>query len=435
PDFIDTGLHGLLTGRASRNLDLWMCGKEYVRGCFQRNVADADIAVIEGVMGIYDGQMSTAHLAAELGLPVILIVDAYGMAESAGAIVKGFANYGAICMDHVPTLAGVIFNRVASERHYKRVRDSVTDVPVLGYLPRNIEFNIPHRHLGLVVAEEDPIDAKEIDKLADAVLEHIDVQQIVQKSNSFPTDSPFGTNLRHGDFAIVQKQEKILVGARLPVKIAVAYDKAFCFYYEDNLDLLKEAGAEIVKFSPLSDDKLPDDIDALYIGGGYPELYAAQLSANGSMLKSVSDFVGSGMPVYAECGGFMYLTEGIYDFDGNLSPMAGIFPFKTKMTKGRMRLGYREAVLREDSILAKKGTSVRGHEFHYSEIVNSSQLTDLIYSVKDGEGHDSGIEGYRTKNTLGSYIHIHFGSERLIAKNMVDFIKEHHGTDTFSRTR
>ena len=438
PDFIDSGLHKLVTGRTSRNLDLWMCGREYIKECFEKYASDADIAVIEGVMGMYDGNFSTAHLAAELGLPVILVVDGYGMAESAGAIVKGFREYSGEAGKRgsgkvEARLIGVIFNRVASERHYKRLKASVQDVPVLGYLPRDIDFNIPHRHLGLVVAEENPIDADEIDKLAAAVLEHVDVDRIVHDCKS-SGERPFATTCEHAN-----------AQASGP-KIAVAYDNAFCFYYQDNLDMLKSAGAEILPFSPLADASVPDGADALYLGGGYPELYAEQLSRNKSMMESVECFAGEGRPVYAECGGFMYLTEGIYDFDGNLYPMAGVFPFKTKMTKGRMRLGYREAVLREDSILAKKGTSVRGHEFHYSEVVSteagkrgsgkvSASGLMQVYAVKDGEENNIGNEGYRIKNTLGSYIHTHFGSDRSIAKNMVDFIKEHNGKNNYRRTR
>jgi cobyrinic acid a,c-diamide synthase len=434
PDFIDTGLHKLITGRTSRNLDLWMCGSDYVTKCFHKNMADADIAVIEGVMGMYDGNICTADLATSLDLPVILVVDAYGMAESAGAIVKGFMKYdrkGMAC--HAPTFAGVIFNRVASQRHWDRLKDSVKDIPVLGYLPRDLDFNIPHRHLGLVVAEENPIDKNEIDKLADAILEHVDVDMIEARAGA--------------PRPCVQQASPLIVQTAL-TKVAVAYDKAFCFYYEDNLDLLREAGAEIVQFSPLSDTDIPDGTDAIYIGGGYPELHAGPLSENKTMLESIKNFAASRNPVYAECGGFMYLTEGIYTFDNVLHSMAGIFPFKTRMLKGRSRLGYREAVLNQDSILGQKGAVVRGHEFHYSEIDRDTSSVkpsnprtlkplnlDFIYSVKDGSNNDLDNEGYMIHNTLGSYIHIHFGSNPEIAGHLIHYFKEHHGTDTVSRTR
>ncbi len=433
PDFIDTGLHKLITGRTSRNLDLWMCGRDYVTDCFSQYSADADIAVVEGVMGMYDGNISTAHLAATLGLPVILIVDAYGMAESAGAVVKGFMEYSRRNTDDIcrgtarraPTVNGVIFNRIASDRHYQRVKDSVHDVPVLGYLPRDMDFNIPHRHLGLVIAEESPIHQEEIDKLADAVLRHVDVDSIVQKSGSA--------------LAVGARSSRPCMTPKL--RIAVAYDKAFCFYYEDNLDLLRQAGAEIVTFSPISDSAVPDEADALYIGGGYPELHAEKLSANKPILESIKKFSDAGRPIYAECGGFMYLTDGIYDFENVFHPMAGVFPFKTMMKKGRSRLGYREAVLKERSILGIKGTVARGHEFHYSEVLDSrgEVISPLdcttIYSVQDGSGLSLADEGYRIKNTLGSYIHIHFGSNLSIADSIIDFIKECHGKDHYCGTR
>jgi cobyrinic acid a,c-diamide synthase len=441
PDFIDTGLHKLVTGRTSRNLDLWMCGSQYVQECFQRHASDADIAVIEGVMGMYDGNHCTADLAVALDLPVVLVVDAYAMAESAGAIVKGFVDYGT-CRGkarRAPAFAGVLFNRVASERHYKRLKDSIHDIPILGYLPRNREFNIPHRHLGLVVAEEKPIDKNENDKLADAILEHVDIEKMLQS-----TEHRIQNTDRNND------KEGPGSGLFTPgseIKIAVAYDKAFCFYYEDNLELLKKAGAEIVHFSPLSDTEIPAGTDALYIGGGYPELHARKLSENRNMLDMIRDFSESGRPVYAECGGFMYLTEGIYDFDNVLYPMAGIFPFKTRMLKGRSRLGYREAVLKRDSVIGQYGAAVRGHEFHYSEIVSNTEnanntcrgevlspLSTKIYFVKDGSGSKLDSEGYMINNTLGSYIHIHFGSNPAIAGNFIKFSKEHYGTNTAGRT-
>jgi cobyrinic acid a,c-diamide synthase len=395
-------------------------------------------------MGLYDGEFSTSMLAARLDLPVILVVDAYGMAESAGAVVKGFREYSVEAgkresaeeqmllsdfrTSELPNFrtefAGVIFNRVASENHFKRLRGSVQDVPVLGYLPRDLDFEIPHRHLGLTVAEENPITPGEIDKLADAVLRHIDMDTIVRKCES-------GEARKRGS----TKEQRLLPDfptSELPsfpaskLKIAVAYDKAFCFYYEDNLDLLKAAGVQVLLFSPLTDKEFPDDTDAIYIGGGYPELYAKQLSENRSMLESVRGWTDEGKPVYAECGGFMYLTEGIFDFEDVFFPMAGAFPLKTKMTKGRAKLGYRGVILKHDSILGAKGASLRGHEFHYSEVINSDQRSavsgqQLIYSVKDGSGNIIQDEGYSIKNTLGSYIHIHFGSNHSTAENFKRF--------------
>ncbi len=406
PDFIDTGLHRLITGRPSRNLDLWMCGKQAALECFKRHAENADISVIEGVMGMYDGEFSTAMLASTLGVQAVLVVDAYGMAESAGAIVRGFDTFTTSGL-----LRGVIFNRVASDSHFKRLKDSVQNVPVLGYLPRDLDFEIPHRHLGLFVAEEAPIASDAIDKLADAVIEHIDIDSIVKISSSVVNSLSDVTPSHLHTFT------------SSAVRIAVAYDKAFCFYYEDNLDLLRQAGAELVFFSPLSGQHIPADADAVYIGGGYPELYAEALSGNSAMLASVNAWAASGRPLYAECGGLMYLSQGIYDFDGNFFKMAGVFPFETQMNKGRLHLGYREIMLEGDCILGKKGESLRGHEFHYSGIVNSAE-TDRIYSVRNRSGQPLPGDGYRVNRTLASYVHLHFASNSAIADSFIKCAKE-----------
>jgi cobyrinic acid a,c-diamide synthase len=420
PDFIDAGLHRLAVDRPSRNLDRWMCGPEYVIACFRRHAAGADIAVVEGVMGMYDGDSSTAGLAALLQVPVILVVDAYGMAESAGAVVEGFVNFGlriSECgMETVKSeirnpksaieFAGVIFNRVASENHYKRLSDSVRDVPVLGYLPREMNFEIPHRHLGLSIAEENPLAGENIDRLADAVIRHVDIDAIIRQA-----EIPNGDQQRH------------TAGGRKEsgrFRLAVAYDKAFSFYYEDNLDLMRDAGAEIIRFSPLVDRTIPDRADAVYIGGGYPELHAEALSRNRSMLASVHAWVNAGKPLYAECGGMMYLSIGIRDFDDRFFAMAGVFPFETRMTR-KPRLGYREILLNEDCIIGARGERCRGHEFHYSEIREGAP--GQVYSLCDSRGKVLPAEGFRYKNTLASYVHIHFGSNRRIVEHVAGSIK------------
>jgi cobyrinic acid a,c-diamide synthase len=411
PDFIDSGLHRLATGRVSRNLDLWMCGEAYVRSCFQRYSSGADVAVVEGVMGLYDGDSSTATLAGTLGLPVILVVDAYGMAESAGPLVKGFRDWGLAAGNHGAPLAGVIFNRVASGRHYDRLVRSVKDVPVLGYLPRDLRFEIPHRHLGLVVAEERPVSAEGLDRLADTILEYVDVDLLLDACRvpTLPSPPPesFGIGTEAG---------------AAPVRIAVAADRAFCFYYQDNLDLLEASGAKIVLFSPLVDRALPENIDAVYLGGGYPELYAADLSSNEPMRASIKEWASGGGPVYGECGGFMYLCEGLHDFDGNRFDMAGVFPFQTAMIKGRAHLGYRQVRFVEDCPLGRAGQDARGHEFHYSRVTTpGDERVELAYRVSSASGEDLGLEGYRVNNVLGSYTHIHFGSNPDIAKEFTSF--------------
>lgn len=439
PDFIDTGLHRLITGRPSRNLDLWMCGEDYVKACFYKHSANVDISIIEGVMGMYDGDFSTAKLADVLKVPVILVVDAYGMAESAGAVVKGFISYksqrakgseGHSRKNSDTNIAGVIFNRVASERHFRRLKDSVHDIPVFGYLPRDLNFEIPHRHLGLTVAEENPISEEVNERLGMAVLEYVDIEGILNKSI---LDNPKpGASSEEGKaqvFVLSQYQ------GYSPV-IAIAYDKAFCFYYEDNLDLLRDAGAKIVTFSPLSDAALPENIDAIYIGGGYPELYVRELSKNQSMVEAIYRWAHSGKPMYAECGGLMYLSKGIHDSGGNFFKMAGVFPFETVMKGDRFTLGYREIQLNEDCLMGRKGDRLRGHEFHYSEIKLPGNLHETgsrptntcafpsCYYLFDNTRRSLKNEGYRFKNTLASYVHIHFGSNRDIAKSFINFIKE-----------
>jgi len=460
PDFIDAGLHKIITGRPSRNLDLWMCKEDYVRNCFHKNSIDADISIIEGVMGMYDGGFSTARLASFLELPVILVVDAYGMAESAGAVVKGFMEFidteinDSQCRRVAASprrIVGVIFNRVASDRHYERLKDSVNGVTVLGYLPRDLDFEIPHRHLGLTVAEENPITGDNLERLVDAVLKHCDVEKLIALQNSPLEKGDKGGCQASGKG---QRQETtplppFIKGEFVGSMIAVAYDKAFCFYYEDNIEMLRDLGAEVIKFSPISDPGIPDGADCLYIGGGYPELYAEGLSKNISMLKSVNEWASSGRPIYAECGGLMYLSQGIYDFDRNFHKMACALPFETQMKKGRSRLGYREIALKEDCILGRKDSIVRGHEFHYSEIINSAgansrcsstrkagsaegknNFTNVtsglngIYSVQDSSGRYIQDEGHAFKNILASYMHIHFGSNPEIADNFMKFIKE-----------
>jgi cobyrinic acid a,c-diamide synthase len=410
PDFIDSGLHGLATGRPSRNLDLWMCGEEYVRDSFLRHGSRADVSVVEGVMGLYDGALSTAHLARALRIPVVLVVDAYGLAESAGPIVKCFKEWSPSGASSMVELAGVIFNRVASESHFARVARSVKDVPVLGYLPRDVSFEIPHRHLGLVVAEENPVSTENLRRLSKSILEHVDVEGLLTASASPDVPSERAGGLAHPSRDLASS-----------VRIAVAMDKAFCFYYQDNLDLLRAAGGEVISFSPLADAHLPEGIDGIYIGGGYPELHAAELSTNDTMRRSLKEWAESGRPLYAECGGLMYLCRSLSDLHGRVFDMTGIFPFRTVMTEGRAFLGYRRVSFSEDCMLGPKGQQVRGHEFHYSKIADQGVGREHgIYRVLDGYGNDLGTEGYRYRGVLGSYIHVHFGSNTRIAERFVE---------------
>ncbi len=420
PDFIDAGLHAMVAGRPSRNLDIWMCGANYVRECARRHCEGAHLAVVEGVMGFFDGgERSTAALAQALGARanVVLVIDASGMGESAGAIVRGFNSEGRI--------RGVIFNRVASPAHYERLRSACKAVEVLGYLPKNADYSISSRHLGLTVAEERPLSGSALHALADAVIRHIDINKV--RGLAAPDVNGMGSSAKDNESRTESPGQS--------VNIAVARDRAFCFYYEDNLDMLRDAGAQLIPFSPISDGGLPEGADAVYLGGGYPELYAGELSGNKPMTSAIRDWAEAGGPVFAECGGFMYLGEGIRQ-DGDFFPLCGVLPVTTGIVKGRPSLGYREAVLSEDCMLGAKNERLRGHEFHYSQVldVRDPGKPGLRFNVMGeavmGEGKKENkdemkikISSAAYKSTLAGYTHFHFGSNPEAAENMVRSIR------------
>lgn len=387
PDFIDPTLHRLVTGRVSRNLDLWMCGAPFVEQTFAGHGRPADMALIEGVMGMFDGgASSSAALARRLGVPVVLVVDVRSTAESVAAMVKGFET-----LDPELAPAAVIFNKVGSARHLALLRKAVAEhcrAEVVGHLPRDLHFAIPERHLGLHLGEEEPIGAEALALLADTVAQGVDLDRLLELAR--------------------QTRGQILPGAAekppdSTVRIGVARDRAFCFYYEDNFDLLRRAGAELVFFSPLADGQLPDDIAGLYLGGGYPELHAGRLAKNKPMLAAIRGWAEAGRAIYAECGGFMYLTEGIEDMAGGFHPMARVFPVQTRMGSRRAALGYRELCLKEAGLFGPAGTRLRGHEFHYSEITPMPPEVERVAAADDGGAL------YRYKKVLAGYVHVHFG--------------------------
>ena len=412
PDFIDPGLHAIVTGRVSRNLDIWMCGEDYVMHTLALHSSGADAAIIEGVMGYYDGgERSTAALARAIGSKVVLVVDAYGMAESAGALMEGFKNYS---KGAGAPLSAVIFNRVGSETHFTRLKDAVSllDIEVLGYLPREAAFAIPERHLGLLVAEEGPLSREAIESLATTVVKHIDMDRVSELARGH------GPHLKdHGPHLKVNEQ---VAPENYRVKIAVARDRAFNFYYEDNLDVLRNSGAEIVEFSPLDDRAIPEGVDGVYIGGGYPEMLARQLARNVSMRESVRRWAESEGPLYAECGGLMYLGRNI-TIDGHKREMSGALPVETELMGKRSALGYREVLPARGLVLGPPGSTIRGHEFHYSRIVRHDKKDGVSYNVL-GEDTDD-IKSVSYKNTLASYTHLHWGAHPEVARHMVKFIK------------
>jgi len=404
PDFIDPGYHRLVTGRPSINLDGWMCPADVVRETFSLHTADADVAVIEGVMGLFDGigssssEGSSAQIAAITGAPVVLVVNARGMAASAAALVKGFTDF-----DPRVRLAGVIFNNVGSDAHGQLLRQSLAaalpDLTLFGCIPRDELLAIPSRHLGLVTAEDNPLSTGFVDRLAQMAEECLDL------------DALAGLGFESAQAADCSR----LVGrAAPPVRIAVARDAAFCFCYADNPRLLREAGAETVFFSPLDDCGLPPDISGIYLPGGYPELHAERLSANVGLKRAIKSAIDADMPVYAECGGLIYLSEGLED----AGDFVGAFPARARMLPKRKALGYRQVEIRAGSIIGPAGTVARGHEFHYSEIGTLPDDIHRHYRVTR-QDRELAVEGYCCRNCLASYIHLHFGSNPAIAPAFV----------------
>lgn len=404
PDFIDPAHHTRAAGRICHNLDGWMLKGKTLRDIFSRYTQDADTAIVEGVMGLYDGYSaleetgSTAHLSKEIGLPVILVVDARSMARSAAALVLGYCGF-----DEDTAIAGVIFNRVGSENHARTLREAIglTNVPLLGMLPKRKKISTPSRHLGLVTPENIENLEQKYSELADWVEENIDLDVLLKDLPDIPR-SP-----RFDEVPMIPK-----------TYIGVAKDEAFSFYYEENLRLLRKAGAELVYFSPLNDRNLPEGLDGLYFGGGYPELRAFDLAQNTRIKRDILDFSKSGKPVYGECGGFMYLMESI-STNNSLFPMCGIFPFKSCMKENFQALGYREIKILEDSPLGPVETTVRGHEFHYSHLEEMPEENNTIYEVRTRNAAPK-QEGYLVNgNTIGSYIHLHFASCPEVASNFV----------------
>ena len=413
PDFIDPGYHRLVTGTPSINLDGWMCGLGFVRASFAHHGKGADIAVVEGVMGLFDGidgvseAGSTAEIAKELGAPVLLVVDARSQARSAAALVHGFASF-----DPGVRIAGVIFNNVASANHERILREALAssspEIALIGCLPKDPGLAIPSRHLGLLTAEENPLSEGFLLHLAGVVDRHLDLDAILRiaEENSPPPPAPS----RQGGGNLCEAAGR--------VKIAVARDAAFCFVYEDNLRLLRERGAELCSFSPLADAALPEGISGIYLPGGYPELFAARLAGNAPLKDGIRCAIEAGMPVYAECGGFIYLSRGVAE-GAAIHPFVGIFPALTRMLPRRKALGYREVELLGASVIGARGTLARGHEFHYSEMDEIPGDVERLYRVSK-KGLPLGLEGYRHRNCLASYIHLHFGGSPEIADSFVE---------------
>jgi cobyrinic acid a,c-diamide synthase len=411
PDFIDPSYHTLITGRNSRNLDLWMMGRQGVLDCFASACEDADIAVIEGVMGLFDGMSgksdfaSTAHVAKILDAPIVLVVDASKGARSIAAIVLGFLQF-----DRKLRIAAVILNNVAGQRHANYIIDAlvgVVKIPVVGILSRNSEIKMKERHLGLVPAIElKENKSKMITRTARQIAGCIDLDKVLSLCSitSIP-DARKQTNPQP-----------------TRARIAVALDESFNFYYTDNLIALKKNGAQLVFFSPTKDQDLPAGVHGLMLGGGFPEVLADRLEKNSSMRRSIRRAVDEGMPIYAECGGLMYLTRSISGYKGEKKArkMAGVIQADTLMT-GRLTLNYTEAEC-NGSIFGE--THLRGHEFHYSSIENIAGDSRFAYSMKLGKGVTGNHDGFIINDSsLAAYMHLHFANRKLSERMVLSCVR------------
>jgi len=395
PDYIDPGFHSAASGQPCLNIDTWAMRPDTVASLFGQVAAHAEIVIGEGVMGLFDGAHvasgrnagSTADTAAAFGLPVILVVDAGAQAQSAAALVYGFATFRKDV-----TVAGVIFNRVGSDRHADMLKAAAAPlgIPVLGCVPRRSALAVPDRHLGLVQASELAALEAFLDTAADLVFSHIDMSAL--------RDSLTGIGARS---AGPPPRSVPPLGQR----IAVASDDAFRFSYRHVIDGWRAAGAEILPFSPLADDVPDGTADAVYLPGGYPELHAGTLAANKQFLGGLRDGAGRGAVIYGECGGFMVLGNALTDADGEAHPMAGLLPLKTSFAERRMHLGYRNATLAADGPLGTAGDCYAAHEFHYATIVEQG-AAGALFTATDAAGTDLGAMGLDVGNVMGSFIHL-----------------------------
>ncbi len=417
PDFIDPGHHRRVTGRDSHNLDGWMLAPEYNREVFHRYFSESHVAVVEGVMGLFDGfsgtdeSGSTAQMAKLLQIPVILIVDARAMARSAAAMALGYSRF-----DPELNLQGIIFNKVAGERHANYLKEAMQtylpEVPVFGCLVRDHEIEMPSRHLGLVTDEDNPLGKERVERLTACIERGVDLDRILKECRFESRDR-------------VRAEERVEENSNnIQVPIGIAMDQAFCFYYAENLRLLREAGALLKSFSPLRDEGLPQGVQGLVFGGGYPELYSGELSKNKALAQEIRGFVRKGGAVYAECGGFMYLTKAIVDLEGREHPMVGVFPVRTKMSSELNSLGYREVATTTKSPLGPEGTVARGHEFHYSYTEGIPESLRKIYKVRSRKDSQETSEGFLVNRAIGSYIHLHWGSNPQVPVNFIKYCKE-----------
>ncbi|MGB7968396.1 MAG: Ni-sirohydrochlorin a,c-diamide synthase [Methanobacterium sp.] len=394
PDYIDPTYHGLATGNFSRNLDSFFMSDGQIREGFENGmkISGADMGLVEGVRGLYEGISaledvgSTASIAKALNAPVILILNSRSLVKSAAAIVIGFKT-----LDPSIKVEGVILNYVKNRKHYLKAKEAVeklANTPVIGGIPRNEAIRVEERHLGLVPAIERENILQSIEKWGTVMAENVDLDaliSIMKKSDKLPEG----------------REPLWLEGNKKRVKIGVAKDEVFTFYYKENFEALEANNAKIVPFSPLHDSEVPD-VDGIYIGGGYPEIFAKGLESNESMRNSIYKYYNEGNPIYAECGGLMYLSKSI-----NNRNMCNVFSYPSKMTKNVQALSYVISEAQKDNIILKKGDIFRGHEFHYSKVDIGNYKPEFAFKIIRGKGIFGSNDGLMAKNTVASYVHTH----------------------------
>ncbi|MBI5583424.1 MAG: cobyrinate a,c-diamide synthase [Deltaproteobacteria bacterium] len=415
PDFLDPSHLARASGRPCYNLDGWMTDRNYVRQLFDRVTRDADLAVVDGVMGLFDGadpaanEGSTAEIACWLEAPVLLVVNAHGLARSIAALVKGYAEF-----DPRIRVAGVIANRSGSDRHRKWLAAALAAAggpPLLGAIPRGAFPDLPSRHLGLVTADAQNLSESILEQLGSVLEKAVNLEGLIEKARQAPALAP-------------PRRFPAPEMINPAVRIGLARDPAFHFYYPDNLDALAERGVVWVPFSPLVEPDLPSDLDALYLGGGYPEEFAAALSENRLLVEAIRRFAASGKPLYAECGGLMYLSQGIETRDGGKFPLVGLLPIWTRMLERLKTLGYVEVRLDRTGPWGLPGTTLRGHEFHYSEPVREPDAAEgwqRAYHLKRRRSNREEREGYQRDRILASYVHLHWASRPEAAAALIQY--------------
>lgn len=416
PDYIDPSHHSIMLNRPSRNLDAWMVHPNGILEIFQRATQDVDIAVIEGVMGLFDGfdesneNGSTAHIAKLLKSPVILVINVHGMAKSVAPIALGYEKY-----DRNVRLSGFILNEVGSKKHIdwcKKAINSVTKLPVIGALPRNKDIEMQERHLGLIPQRERAHPKPFLNLLTNFIEENVDVDRIIDIARS-AEDLPKSSNKVYPKHPY---KKNLAVG--------VALDESFNFYYQDNLDILRAYGADIRFFDTIKDKEVPSDVSGLYIGGGFPEMLPERLGANTSMLKSIKKVAEDEMPIYAECGGLMYLTDSITDFENRSYKMVGLLNSRTVMTRG-LTLNYTLADVIVDNPLSKVNDLLKGHEFHYSKILEIPKDARFAYRMRIGMGIDGKHDAWLEHKALASYMHMHFAYQPKLVKNFLSACEDY----------